>query len=166
MAWYTRPSSSERAANRARTLGDLKAGAAVAAGIALPIRKAGKLYRAAKPHATKLQIAAGAVAAKGVVGSAVRSQPWYFVPRDVLFTTYVTRYHPELLSRGGSTRPKSSQQVRRTGGPSAQGASGFGRSPSARKRTIRRAKAYPARVRSAPWCFMHKRRHWCRYTRK
>jgi hypothetical protein len=69
-------------------------------------------------------------------------------------------------SRGGSTRPKSSQQVRRTGGPSAQGASGFGRSPSARKRTIRRAKASRRGVSSAPWCFTHKRRHWCRYTRK
>ncbi len=70
------------------------------------------------------------------------------------------------MSRGGSFRPSSSQQVRRSGGPSAQGASGFGRSPSARKRTIRRAKASRRGVSSAPWCFRHKRRHWCRFTRK
>ncbi len=67
-------------------------------------------------------------------------------------------------SRGGQFRPSSSQQVRRTGGPSAQKASGFGRSPSARRRPIRRAKV--SRRGSTPWCKIHKRRHWCRYTRK
>lgn len=164
MAWYTRPSPSERAANRARTLEDFQTAVAITAGIVLPIRKAGKLYRAAKPHATKLQIAAGAVAGKGVVSSAVRSQPWYFVPRDVLFTTYVTRYHPELLSRAGTS----------PGLPSMGGvhpASIQLAQPSAQKTRraqglLRRGSAKRGRVRQKPWCRVHKRRHWCRYTRK
>ncbi len=62
-------------------------------------------------------------------------------------------------SRGGQFRPTSSQQVRRTGGPSAQ--------KTRRAQGIKsRGRAKPGRERLKPWCRVHKRRHWCRYTRR
>ncbi len=133
-------------------LQDAQRGALIGLGIVLPIRKAGKVYSAARSHATKLQIAAGAVALKGAVGSAVRSQPWYFVPRDLALLIGYGAYK----SRGGSIRPQSSQQVRRSGGPSAQktrraqGLLSRGRTKSGRER---------------PWCVVHQAHHWFQFTR-
>jgi hypothetical protein len=71
----------------------------------------------------------------------------------------VTWLLQQTKSSGGSSQ--SSQQNGTPGGT----ASGFGRNPSARKRSIRRAKASRRGDRSAPWCYRHKKRHWCRYTR-
>jgi hypothetical protein len=174
MAWYTRPSLSQRQANRARTLQDVKSATFVAAGIALPIRKAGKVYTAVRPHATKFQIAVGAVALKGAVSSAVRSQPFYWVPGQVGYLVYLAS---TVQSRGGTSsglpsesgvhpasvrlaRPSASERSRKAAQKTrrAQGLVSRG-SPSSSKRR-------GGRERLTPWCKVHKRRHWCRFTRK
>lgn len=78
---------------------------------------------------------------------------------DLAGDVWKYRQYRKYKSRGGSK--KSSQ---RYGSPRGTKASGFGRSPSARRRPIRRAKA--SRRGSTPWCYRHKRRHWCQFTRK
>ena len=61
---------------------------------------------------------------------------------------------PGLPSTGG-VHPASIQLAQ----PSAQ-------KPRRAQGLLRRGSAKRGRVRQKPWCIVHKRRHWCRYTRK
>lgn len=82
----------------------------------------------------------------------------------------------DLLKYGGyrkyKSRGRSSKSSQRSGYPRGTKVSGFGRSPSARKRSIRRAKAsrrgdrWVRAERILPWCSLHGKRHWCWFTRK
>ena len=82
------------------------------------------------------------------------------VGRDIAVGgSLATGYYLYRKSRGGRFRQRSSQHVRRTGGPSAQ-------KTRRAQALLRRGSAKRGRVRRKPWCWKHKRRHWCRYTRK
>lgn len=73
-----------------------------------------------------------------------------------------SRLRPPITSSSSPDRPQSSQRVRSQGaGASSETSSGYSR-PA--KRPSRRAQA--SSRGGNPYCWVHMRRHWCKYTRQ
>ena len=78
---------------------------------------------------------------------------------DLAGDVWKYRQYKKYKSRGRSS--KSSQRSGSPRGPWAQGLVSRGSAPGKARFTKQRG-----RERRPPWCYRHKRRHWCQYTRR